>query len=63
MSLERGQLGFTLCGVPVIYRSPAEQIRVELDSGEVIEAALSLPRGLTRQLFARDGSIRKIVVG
>lgn len=63
VSLERGQLGFTLCGVPVIYRSPAEQIRVELDSGEVIEAALSLPRGLTRQLFARDGSIRKIVVG
>jgi len=62
--LPAGSLGFTLCGVPVVYHL-AERAAIEVHGGqdapEVIHGAgLGVPR--SRALFERDGTIRRLEV-
>ncbi len=62
--LPAGSLAFTLCGVPVIYRlAAAGCLRVLLEDGKsrTIPGTRLGPE-LSRSLFLRDKSIRKIVV-
>lgn len=64
--LPANALGFTLCGVPVIYRrsgTPAV-LRLHLADGSRFEQRGSVLGDLhSRALFARDGSIVRIEVG
>jgi hypothetical protein len=63
-SIEAGCLGFTLAGVPVVYRlAERRSITVFEDDGEplVIEGG-RLGRALSESLFRREKRIRKIVV-
>jgi hypothetical protein len=63
--LEKGELGFTLCGTPVIYRlGKSASTLVELSGGE--EITLSRPGMLDKELsihlFNRTGHIKCIRV-
>ncbi|MFO7670287.1 MAG: hypothetical protein R6W31_11560, partial [Bacteroidales bacterium] len=64
ISLNPGQLGFTLCGIPVIYtRAKEPQILVEYHHGE--KATIpghTLTAELSSLLLSRSGSLSRIVV-
>ncbi|MDX1381617.1 MAG: hypothetical protein R3233_10870, partial [Xanthomonadales bacterium] len=62
--LPAGSLGFTLCGVPVVYHladSAAIQVHGGRDTAEVIRGT-GLGPARSRALFERDGSIRRLEV-
>ena len=64
LELEAGQLAFTLCATPVVYRrANALAVRAVLASGEtqIMEGA-ALTRGASREVFARTGAIARIEV-
>ena len=60
LALPAGSLGFTFCGVPVVYSYGAEQrSEVELASGERVSLPDAvLPRDLSESLFERRGQVR-----
>jgi len=63
-TMEAGCLGFTVAGVPVIYRlAEAQSVRVFEDDGDplMIEGG-RLGRALSESLFRREKRVRKIVV-
>ncbi len=64
ISLNPGQLGFTMCGIPIIYtRAKEAQILVEYQHGE--RAAIpghTLSAELSSMIFNRSGSVSRIVV-
>ncbi len=65
VTLEPGTLGFTLAGVPVVYRlsNDAQAIVIEKRDGTSVDVpSLSLDAATTESLFARDGSIASITV-
>jgi len=64
MELEAGSLGFTLCGVPVVYRLATDpQISVYAnDSGPEVIQGISLGRAWSLSLFSRESRISKIIV-
>jgi hypothetical protein len=63
-ALPAGSLGFTLCGVPVVYRrAEAFAIRVFSEEGPAAELrGAGLGRDRSRSLFTRDGRVRRIEV-
>jgi hypothetical protein len=63
-SLDAGSLGFTLCGVPVIYRLEAERSIQVFRKGcdpQLIDGN-QLGRRWSQSLFRREKHIRKIIV-
>jgi hypothetical protein len=65
IKLKKGELGFTLCGTPVIYRRGKEpSIHIELADGREIRQPGTdlLDRDHSRLVFERSGSIRCIRV-
>lgn len=65
LTLEKGCLGFTFCGVPVIYRQGHEQyISISSEDGEnvVIEGTNRLDRETSQRVFDRDSQIKGITV-
>ncbi len=65
LGLPAGSLGFTLCGVPVVYRlaGTASTVSVVERSGQVATVPGDrLDEDASRRLFQRDGSIRRIEV-
>ncbi|MFH0758013.1 MAG: hypothetical protein V2B15_12060, partial [Bacteroidota bacterium] len=64
ISLGPGQLGFTLCGIPVIYtRDKEAQILVEYaDGGKVSIPGHILSAELSSLIFNRSGSLSRIFV-
>lgn len=61
--LQRDELGFTFCGVPVIYRRGASGITLALADGTQVVNESGLDRATSARIFARDGHIQQIVVG
>jgi hypothetical protein len=59
-----GDLAFTYCQVPVVYRTSTEDgLRVVMQDGEVLgRDERSLGAALSRHVFDRDGRIEKIEV-
>ena len=64
ISLDPGQLGFTLCGIPVIYtRAKEPQILVEYHhGGKVTIPGHTLTAELSSLIFNRSGSVSRILV-
>jgi hypothetical protein len=64
IQLERGQLGFSFCGVPIIYLKGGEDlITVMYSKGEPgTYPGLILPKDLSGQIFNRSGIVLQIVV-
>jgi hypothetical protein len=65
LTLPAGSLGFTFCGVPVVYRLTDAEPAVSLhdgDGGTTTVAGTRLDADTSRRLFRRDGSIRRIEV-
>ncbi len=62
--LEADTLGFTYCGVPVIYHRHDEttSTKVTFASGTVVDSADRLDRNTSKTLFARNGAIARIDV-
>jgi hypothetical protein len=63
-NLEAGELAFTLCGVPVIYRLAEEssiQVYSERETPEIIPGN-TLDAALSQSLFKREKRINKLVV-
>ncbi|MEM9986696.1 MAG: hypothetical protein AAF804_16515 [Bacteroidota bacterium] len=62
-SLQAGELGFTYCQVPVIYRkSDRHHIRLSTQEGEKEIAGVNLDKTLSTHLFNRDSFIQQIQV-
>ena len=63
--LEAGTLGFTYCGVPVVYRLVEGDpwLRVTTASGTATVAGSRLDRAASAALFARSGQIARIDAG
>ncbi len=65
ITLEKDELGFTLCGTPVIYRMGNSAFtRVELSDGEeiMLSPPCILDKELSNHLFNRTGHIKSIRV-
>ena len=64
-TLEASSLGFTYCGVPVVYhrQEGAPTTRVAWTNGDVANSGDRLDRETSRALFARNGSIKRVDVG
>jgi hypothetical protein len=65
IKLAKGDLGFTLCGTPVIYRQgKTSSIRIDQDSGEktILKNTNSLDRAVSELIFNRTSSIKSIRV-
>ena len=65
MALEPGSLGFTMWGVPIIYRLTDGETTITAvgDDGEVVTATgTRLGLESSRHLFARDGAVRRVEV-
>jgi hypothetical protein len=61
--LDSGQLGFTLCGVPVIYRFGDEAAtEVRWSNGDLTTGGAALDDATSAALMARDGRIERIDV-
>ncbi len=63
--LRKGEMGFTLCGTPVIYRlGNASSIVIELSKEETVELPHKhlLDSSLSKHVFYRTGNIRCIRV-
>ena len=64
-TLEAGTMGFTYCGVPVVYHRHSGEpwTRVEWTSGHRARGGARLDREASAALFARSGAIKRIDVG
>jgi hypothetical protein len=66
IQLQKGELGFTVCGTPVIYRlASSESISNEPATGDALEFANTntLDPGFSEQIFSRRENIHCIRVG
>jgi hypothetical protein len=66
LSVPTGSLVFTYCQVPIVYESGTSSawIRVIMKDGATTEIdGASLPPDLSREVFARSGRVKRIVVG
>ncbi|MDX1689792.1 MAG: hypothetical protein R3290_02090 [Acidimicrobiia bacterium] len=62
--LDEGTLGFTYCGVPVVYRRDDDAwARVRWADGRETEGGNRLDAETSRAVFARTGSVARIDVG
>lgn len=63
--LEEGMLGFTYCGVPVVYHldRAAPWTRAIMSNGDEVDGLDRLDRAVSRALFARTGAVARIDVG
>ena len=63
--LEAGTMGFTYCGVPVVYHrhGGVPWNRVEWADGHQSSGGSRLDREASAALFARSGAIKRIDVG
>ena len=63
MELAAGELGFTYCQVPIVYRrSDKNKIHLSRTDGTILIDGLELEQEDSARLFGRDGSVRSIVV-
>jgi hypothetical protein len=64
IGLEPGQLGFTYCQVPVIYKLGDRQgLKIEMADGSVSESSeMKLDKMTSNKVFERTGEISRIVV-
>lgn len=62
IAVERDQLAFTLCGVPIVYERGGSQIVVQLSDGEEEVMADGLDGAVCARIFARDGFVQQIRV-
>ncbi len=64
ISLDKNMLAFTFCQTPVVYKKcQKSEITVEYMSGEsVIIKGNTLPCDLSKSVFERENTIRKIIV-
>lgn len=64
IDLQPGSLAFTVCGVPVVYRtSPRRFLRVETADGrETVLEGSSLDEAASARIFSRDGGVSLIEV-
>ena len=64
MELNKGELCFTYCQVPIIYKqSEKEEISVEFNNGTTTKLNyLSLDKEISKQVFERIGGINRIMV-
>ena len=64
LDLPQSSLAFTWCQVPIIYRlgdGSTASLDVELDDGSHTQYSdLALPVGVSADLFARNGRVRKV---
>jgi len=62
--LEPGSMGFSLCGVPVVYRmADSAAVKLKLNDGEEVAMdGAGLDTEWSQSLFRREGRIEKIVV-
>jgi len=62
IAVERDQLAFTLCGIPIVYERGGGHVVVELSDGQEISMANGLDEPTSAQIFARDGSVHQVRV-
>lgn len=64
LTLAKDSLGFTLCGVPVVYcLADKTGVKVTLNTGDVVEyEGQSLDAKLSSSIFNRDGVVRCVYV-
>ena len=64
IELEAGQLGFTYCQVPVIYKlDDCEGVKIEMADGSVSESSeMRLDKKTSSKVFERTGEIGRIIV-
>lgn len=62
--VQSGQLAFTYCQVPVVYKkSDQKGLKVEMSDGSVVElSSLTLDRDLSEKMFLRTGELVRIEV-
>ena len=63
LALGPGELGFTLCGVPIVYRRQASGVSITLADGGQEHREAGLDSATSARIFARDGHVRQISVG
>jgi hypothetical protein len=65
VELEPGTLGFTYCGVPVVYQLVDGEgwSRVKWSDGRAVEGEGTLDRDTSQAVFAREGLVTRIDVG
>ena len=63
-SLEAGELGFTYCQVPILYRlDDCEGLKILKNDGSVSDSSeMKLDKNTSRMIFERTGEITEIVV-
>jgi hypothetical protein len=63
VELQKGQLAFTFCQIPVIYKiSAGDRISIVYTSGEQMEIGSStIPREISMMIFKRNPTIEKIL--
>lgn len=58
-----GELRFTYCQTPFIYRlSDTDSIDIEMSDGTITHYALCIPHYDSRHIFARDAQIKQVIV-
>ncbi|MBT8400000.1 MAG: hypothetical protein KJO98_05950, partial [Rhodothermia bacterium] len=59
LEIQSGEMAFTYCQVPVVYRAGARsRIRISGDGGGVVEEeGLRLPMDLSQEIFSRSGAV------
>lgn len=65
MMLDKKQLGFTICSVPIIYeRNNYRSITICYRNGDIytFEDMMKLSREISQSIFNREGKIEKIIV-
>ncbi len=64
LEVSAGEIAFTYCQVPVVYRTSATtSIRISMGEGRVVEEeGLRLPMELSREIFSRSGKVDSIEV-
>ncbi len=62
IALERGQLAFTLCGIPIVYERGGGHVVVKQSDGQEVPMAEGLDEATSARIFARDGFVEQIRV-
>lgn len=64
IALQKGQLGFTLCQVPILYRqSDNDKITITLtDGSRIVVEGLTVDNVISSKIFERTGNVKQIEV-